>query len=71
MGGRFLNSHCTRFQFYLCHSGVDCVSDVYGKFRCGICPQGSTGNGLACSELEDPCAANPCYQGKTIIYHER
>ncbi len=47
-----------------CFAGVECVEDstAPGGFRCGDCPPGTEGDGIACADV-DGCAADPCFAG--------
>ena len=32
---------------------------------CGPCPEGYSGDGIHCVEIEDPCSSNPCFENVT------
>ncbi|XP_064597910.1 von Willebrand factor D and EGF domain-containing protein-like [Liolophura sinensis] len=46
-----------------CYHGVECVSEG-GTFVCGQCPDGMTGDGRVCSDIND-CTSLPCFPGAT------
>ncbi|CBY33224.1 unnamed protein product, partial [Oikopleura dioica] len=41
---------------YLCYPGVECIDNI-GSYTCGPCPNGMSGNGVACQSV-DLCAIN-------------
>uniref|UniRef100_A0A8C0FR86 Thrombospondin 4 n=1 Tax=Bubo bubo TaxID=30461 RepID=A0A8C0FR86_BUBBB len=48
-----------------CFRGVRCVETAEG-FQCGPCPEGLTGNGVTCSDI-DECRYNPCFPGVRCV----
>ncbi|GAB0203861.1 thrombospondin-4 [Grus japonensis] len=48
-----------------CFRGVRCVDTAEG-FQCGPCPEGLTGNGVTCSDI-DECRYNPCFPGVRCV----
>ncbi|CAO2592990.1 Thbs4 [Lemmus lemmus] len=48
-----------------CFRGVRCT-DTRDGFQCGPCPDGYTGNGITCSDV-DECKYNPCYPGVRCV----
>nr|AAI70280.1 Thrombospondin-4 [Xenopus laevis] len=48
-----------------CFRGVRCI-DTEGGFQCGPCPEGYTGNGVICTDV-DECRLNPCFLGVRCI----
>ncbi|XP_008172836.1 thrombospondin-4 [Chrysemys picta bellii] len=44
-----------------CFRGVRCIETADG-FQCGPCPEGFTGNGVTCSDI-DECRYSPCFPG--------
>ncbi|KAH0627995.1 hypothetical protein JD844_008634 [Phrynosoma platyrhinos] len=44
-----------------CFRGVLCTDTADG-FQCGPCPEGFTGNGIVCTDI-DECRYNPCFPG--------
>ncbi|XP_075038515.1 thrombospondin-4 [Mixophyes fleayi] len=48
-----------------CFRGVECTETGTG-FQCGPCPEGYTGNGVICTDL-DECRLNPCFPGVRCI----
>ncbi|XP_030049084.1 thrombospondin-4 [Microcaecilia unicolor] len=48
-----------------CFRGVRCIETADG-FQCGPCPDGYSGNGVTCSDI-DECRYNPCFTGVRCI----
>ncbi|KAJ8786398.1 hypothetical protein J1605_006373 [Eschrichtius robustus] len=48
-----------------CFHGVRCTNTRDG-FHCGPCPEGYTGNGITCSDV-DECKYHPCYPGVRCV----
>ncbi|XP_069605884.1 thrombospondin-4 [Ranitomeya imitator] len=48
-----------------CFRGVKCTETGSG-FQCGPCPEGYTGNGVICTDI-DECRQNPCFPGVRCI----
>ncbi|XP_045352785.1 thrombospondin-4 [Leopardus geoffroyi] len=48
-----------------CFRGVRCT-DTRDGFQCGPCPEGYTGNGITCSDI-DECKYHPCYPGVRCV----
>uniref|UniRef100_A0A452T5L4 Thrombospondin 4 n=1 Tax=Ursus maritimus TaxID=29073 RepID=A0A452T5L4_URSMA len=48
-----------------CFRGVRCT-DTRDGFQCGPCPDGYTGNGITCSDI-DECKYHPCYPGVRCV----
>ncbi|KAM5193200.1 thrombospondin-4 isoform 1-T2 [Mantella aurantiaca] len=48
-----------------CFRGVKCTDTASG-FQCGPCPEGYTGNGIICTDV-DECRLNPCFPGVRCI----
>ncbi|XP_072272421.1 thrombospondin-4 [Pyxicephalus adspersus] len=48
-----------------CFRGVKCTNTENG-FQCGPCPEGYTGNGIVCTDV-DECRLNPCFPGVRCI----
>lgn len=48
-----------------CFRGVRCT-DTRDGFQCGPCPDGYTGNGITCSDV-DECKYHPCYPGVRCV----
>uniref|UniRef100_A0A672L577 Cartilage oligomeric matrix protein n=1 Tax=Sinocyclocheilus grahami TaxID=75366 RepID=A0A672L577_SINGR len=48
-----------------CHLGVECIMTPSGV-KCGPCPEGMTGNGTYCTDV-DECAVMPCHMGVRCI----
>ncbi|NWR23016.1 TSP4 protein, partial [Emberiza fucata] len=48
-----------------CFRGVRCMETAEG-FQCGPCPEGLTGNGVTCSDI-DECRYNPCFPGVRCV----
>uniref|UniRef100_A0A8C9PSL7 Thrombospondin 4 n=1 Tax=Spermophilus dauricus TaxID=99837 RepID=A0A8C9PSL7_SPEDA len=48
-----------------CFRGVRCT-DTRDGFQCGSCPDGYTGNGITCSDV-DECKYHPCYPGVRCV----
>ncbi|XP_064416645.1 thrombospondin-3 [Latimeria chalumnae] len=51
-----------------CFSGVNCMETYdYPGYRCGPCPQGFTGNGTHCFDIDECSQVNPCFSGSKCI----
>ncbi|XP_053159390.1 thrombospondin-4 isoform X1 [Hemicordylus capensis] len=48
-----------------CFRGVQCRDTAEG-FQCGPCPEGFTGNGVTCTDI-DECRYNPCFPGVRCV----
>uniref|UniRef100_A0A6I8NS39 Thrombospondin 4 n=1 Tax=Ornithorhynchus anatinus TaxID=9258 RepID=A0A6I8NS39_ORNAN len=48
-----------------CFRGVRCT-DTRDGFQCGPCPEGYTGNGVVCDDV-DECAFGPCFPGVRCV----
>ncbi|KAF7250204.1 Thrombospondin-4, partial [Varanus komodoensis] len=48
-----------------CFRGVRCT-DTSDGFQCGPCPEGFTGNGVICTDV-DECRYNPCFPGVRCV----
>ncbi|KAJ6669807.1 hypothetical protein lerEdw1_000356 [Lerista edwardsae] len=48
-----------------CFRGVRCTDTADG-FQCGPCPEGFTGNGVTCTDV-DECRYNPCFPGVRCV----
>uniref|UniRef100_A0A493T6C0 Thrombospondin-4 n=2 Tax=Anas platyrhynchos TaxID=8839 RepID=A0A493T6C0_ANAPP len=48
-----------------CFRGVRCMETAEG-FQCGPCPEGLTGNGVTCSDI-DECRYSPCFPGVRCV----
>ncbi|KAM4808971.1 thrombospondin-4 [Rhinophrynus dorsalis] len=48
-----------------CFQGVRCINTDSG-FQCGPCPEGYSGNGVICTDV-DECRLNPCFPGVRCI----
>ncbi|XP_063309646.1 thrombospondin-4 [Pelobates fuscus] len=48
-----------------CFQGVQCTETSTG-YQCGPCPNGYTGNGIICTDI-DECRSNPCLPGVRCI----
>uniref|UniRef100_A0A803T6V3 Thrombospondin 4 n=1 Tax=Anolis carolinensis TaxID=28377 RepID=A0A803T6V3_ANOCA len=48
-----------------CFRGVRCTDTADG-FQCGPCPEGFTGNGIVCTDI-DECRYNPCFPGVRCV----
>ncbi|XP_068106211.1 thrombospondin-4 isoform X2 [Hyperolius riggenbachi] len=48
-----------------CFRGVKCTETSSG-FQCGPCPEGYTGNGIICTDI-DECRLNPCFPGVRCV----
>ncbi|XP_028604651.2 thrombospondin-4 isoform X1 [Podarcis muralis] len=48
-----------------CFRGVRCMDTADG-FQCGPCPEGFTGNGVICTDV-DECRYNPCFPGVRCV----
>ncbi|KAI4892236.1 hypothetical protein NFI96_028199, partial [Prochilodus magdalenae] len=50
-----------------CYKGVSCMEVMeYPGYRCGPCPDGMTGNGTHCQEI-DECSVEPCYSAQACV----
>uniref|UniRef100_A0A8C9MV95 Thrombospondin 4 n=1 Tax=Serinus canaria TaxID=9135 RepID=A0A8C9MV95_SERCA len=56
---------CGEYSFNSCFRGVRCMETAEG-FQCGPCPEGLTGNGVTCSDI-DECRYNPCFPGVRCV----
>uniref|UniRef100_A0A8C0V9B6 Thrombospondin 4 n=1 Tax=Cyanistes caeruleus TaxID=156563 RepID=A0A8C0V9B6_CYACU len=58
---------CGEYSCYFnsCFRGVRCMETAEG-FQCGPCPEGLTGNGVTCSDI-DECRYNPCFPGVRCV----
>ncbi|XP_075907986.1 thrombospondin-4-like isoform X2 [Petromyzon marinus] len=45
-----------------CSRGVACTDTEHG-FRCGPCPDGLTGDGVRCTDVDECAGAKPCFVG--------
>ncbi|XP_078393092.1 thrombospondin-3a isoform X3 [Cetorhinus maximus] len=51
-----------------CFEGVDCMETYdYPGYRCGSCPEGFTGNGSHCTDIDECMFANPCFSGSKCL----
>ncbi|XP_067878926.1 thrombospondin-3a isoform X2 [Heterodontus francisci] len=51
-----------------CFAGVECMETYeYPGYRCGPCPEGFTGNGTHCTDIDECIFANPCFSGSKCI----
>nr|XP_033785604.1 thrombospondin-4 [Geotrypetes seraphini] len=48
-----------------CFGGVQCIETTDG-LQCGPCPEGYTGNGVTCNDI-DECRYSPCFPGVRCI----
>ncbi|KAM4710017.1 thrombospondin-4 [Discoglossus pictus] len=48
-----------------CFRGVRCIETATG-FQCGPCPEGFSGNGIICTDV-DECRLSPCFPGVRCI----
>uniref|UniRef100_A0A8D0CEI4 Si:ch211-43f4.1 n=1 Tax=Scleropages formosus TaxID=113540 RepID=A0A8D0CEI4_SCLFO len=48
-----------------CHPGVMCM-ETAGGIKCGPCPEGTEGNGIHCTDV-DECLTKPCHTGVRCI----
>uniref|UniRef100_A0AAR2JTK5 Thrombospondin 3 n=1 Tax=Pygocentrus nattereri TaxID=42514 RepID=A0AAR2JTK5_PYGNA len=50
-----------------CYKGVSCMEVMeYPGYRCGPCPEGMTGNGTHCQDI-DECSAEPCFSSQACV----
>ncbi|XP_076864492.1 thrombospondin-3b-like [Brachyhypopomus gauderio] len=50
-----------------CYKGVACVEIMeYPGYRCGTCPEGLTGNGTHCQDI-DECVVQPCSSAEKCV----
>ena len=53
--------HPVHYFLILTFQGVECFNlDRAPYFRCGACPEGLSGNGTWCSDLDECDLADPC-----------
>ncbi|XP_043540034.1 thrombospondin-3a [Chiloscyllium plagiosum] len=51
-----------------CFETVECMETYeYPGFRCGSCPEGFTGNGTHCTDIDECLFANPCFSESKCI----
>uniref|UniRef100_A0A4W5Q0W7 Thrombospondin 3a n=1 Tax=Hucho hucho TaxID=62062 RepID=A0A4W5Q0W7_9TELE len=51
-----------------CFKGVSCMETFdYLGYRCGPCPEGMTGNGTHCQDIDECSIAQPCYSPGACI----
>nr|XP_023657240.1 thrombospondin-3 isoform X1 [Paramormyrops kingsleyae] len=45
-----------------CYKGVSCMESAqFPGYRCGPCPEGMTGNGTHCQDIDECALAQPCF----------
>ncbi|KAK7124768.1 hypothetical protein R3I94_018977 [Phoxinus phoxinus] len=50
-----------------CYNGVSCMESLtYPGYQCGPCPEGMTGNGTHCQDI-DECTAQPCFSAELCV----
>uniref|UniRef100_A0A8B9K0J5 Thrombospondin 3b n=1 Tax=Astyanax mexicanus TaxID=7994 RepID=A0A8B9K0J5_ASTMX len=50
-----------------CYKGVSCMEAMeYPGYRCGLCPEGMTGNGTHCQDI-DECSVEPCFSSQSCV----
>uniref|UniRef100_A0A8C1PAV9 Thrombospondin 3b n=1 Tax=Cyprinus carpio TaxID=7962 RepID=A0A8C1PAV9_CYPCA len=50
-----------------CYNGVSCMeSMMFPGYQCGPCPEGMTGNGTHCQDI-DECTAQPCFSAELCV----
>uniref|UniRef100_A0A673IKG2 Thrombospondin-3b n=1 Tax=Sinocyclocheilus rhinocerous TaxID=307959 RepID=A0A673IKG2_9TELE len=50
-----------------CYNAVSCMeSTMYPGYQCGPCPEGMTGNGTHCQDI-DECTAQPCFSAELCV----
>ncbi|XP_030637024.1 thrombospondin-3a [Chanos chanos] len=55
-----------------CYKGVACMEIVeYPGYRCGPCPEGMTGNGTHCRDIDECAVAQPCYSPGGCVNTEK
>ncbi|XP_038621839.1 thrombospondin-4 [Tachyglossus aculeatus] len=62
----FLSSPARSCDSRPCFRGVRCTDTRDGGFQCGPCPEGYTGNGVVCTDV-DECAFGPCFPGVRCV----
>ncbi|XP_053484310.1 thrombospondin-3a [Ictalurus furcatus] len=51
-----------------CFKGVPCMeSSEFPGYRCGPCPEGMTGNGTHCQDIDECSLAQPCYSPTACV----
>uniref|UniRef100_A0A8C7RX94 TSP C-terminal domain-containing protein n=1 Tax=Oncorhynchus mykiss TaxID=8022 RepID=A0A8C7RX94_ONCMY len=57
-----------RLQPNLCYKGVPCTETrEYPGYRCGACPEGMTGNGTHCQDIDECAVARPCFSPEGCV----
>ncbi|XP_020362668.1 thrombospondin-3b [Oncorhynchus kisutch] len=52
----------------LCYKGVPCTETrEYPGYRCGACPEGMTGNGTHCQDIDECAVARPCFSPEGCV----
>ncbi|XP_072530799.1 thrombospondin-3b [Salminus brasiliensis] len=50
-----------------CYKGVSCMEVMeYPGYRCGPCPEGMSGNGTHCQDI-DECSVEPCFSSQSCV----
>ncbi|XP_069034085.1 thrombospondin-4a [Embiotoca jacksoni] len=65
-GGFVMPQHLTRCPPGTCFRQDMCVRSESGGFQCAPCPDGFTGDGAHCDDV-DECKFNPCYPGVRCV----
>ncbi|XP_028649908.1 LOW QUALITY PROTEIN: thrombospondin-3a [Erpetoichthys calabaricus] len=51
-----------------CFKGVSCMETYeYPGYRCGPCPEGMSGNGTHCQDIDECLLAQPCFPGARCV----
>ncbi|KAG9355250.1 hypothetical protein JZ751_000088 [Albula glossodonta] len=51
-----------------CYKGVPCMETFdYPGYRCGPCPEGMTGNGTHCEDIDECSLAQPCFSPAACV----
>uniref|UniRef100_A0A674E374 Thrombospondin 3b n=1 Tax=Salmo trutta TaxID=8032 RepID=A0A674E374_SALTR len=52
----------------LCYKGTPCTETrEYPGYRCGACPEGMTGNGTHCQDIDECAVARPCFSPEGCV----
>uniref|UniRef100_A0A8C9RKE8 Thrombospondin 3 n=1 Tax=Scleropages formosus TaxID=113540 RepID=A0A8C9RKE8_SCLFO len=51
-----------------CYKGVPCMETLdFPGYRCGPCPEGMTGNGSHCQDIDECALAQPCFSSSGCV----